>query len=218
MCYVLLWFMTGLWGPKAQLGIQVHVVVPGQPIDGIQLAVWQRHHLREAGGKVVDLVDHTLRSDNGNSALDLHGTIIHVGATHAQALPRTKDIWIRNIRRITTADFLSTHERSEERRVGNGNIPKAQLGIQVNVVVPGQPIDGIQLAVWQRHHLREAGGKVVDLVDHTLRSDNGNSALDLHGTIIHVGATHAQALPRIKDIWIRNIRRITTADFLSTHE
>ena len=42
---------------KPQLGIQIHIVVPGQPVDGVQLAVWQAHHLGEAGVDTVDLVD-----------------------------------------------------------------------------------------------------------------------------------------------------------------
>ena len=40
---------------------------------------------------------------------------------------------------------------------------EAQLCIQVDVVVPGQPEAGAQLAVRQRHHLREAGGEVIHL-------------------------------------------------------
>ena len=31
-----------------------------------------------------------------------------------------------------------------------------ELGIGVDVVVPGQPVSGVQLACWQRHHFGEA--------------------------------------------------------------
>ena len=34
---------------------------------------------------------------------------------------------------------------------------QAELGIEVDVVIPGQPVGLAQLAVRQRHHLREAG-------------------------------------------------------------
>ena len=33
---------------KPQVRVQVHVVVPGQPVDGVELAIWQCHHLGEA--------------------------------------------------------------------------------------------------------------------------------------------------------------------------
>ena len=49
---------------KSQLGIQVYVVVPGKPVGGIELTVRHAHHLREAGGDVVDVVDDALSSDD----------------------------------------------------------------------------------------------------------------------------------------------------------
>ena len=32
-----------LWNCKSQLGIQIHVVIPGKPICRVQQAVWQTH-------------------------------------------------------------------------------------------------------------------------------------------------------------------------------
>ena len=37
-----------LWNTEAQLCIQVHVVIPGQPVSGVQPTAEQTHHLREA--------------------------------------------------------------------------------------------------------------------------------------------------------------------------
>src|SRR5215208_6248238 len=56
---------------EAELGIEVYIVVPGQPVGRVQLAARQGHHLREAGRSVVDLVDDPLRHDDRHIALDL---------------------------------------------------------------------------------------------------------------------------------------------------
>ncbi len=63
--------------PKPQLGIQIHVVVPGQPVDRVQLTIGQSHHLGEAGGQPIDIVDHPLGRHDIHIADDLHGTIVH---------------------------------------------------------------------------------------------------------------------------------------------
>jgi hypothetical protein len=42
---------------------------------------------------------------------------------------------------------------------------KPHLGIQINVVVPRQPVAGIQLVVWQGLHLRGGGVGFVNLLD-----------------------------------------------------
>ena len=80
--------------------------------------------------------------------------------------------------------------------VGAADIRNAQLGIQVHVVVPGQPVGGIQLAVRQCHHLGEAGVDAVDLVDHPLRRHDVHIALDLHRSVVDPGEALARALAR----------------------
>ena len=60
----------------SQLGIQVHIVVPGQPVDIVQLVRGQTHHLGEAGVHAVDLVDHALRGNDIHIAFDFHGTVV----------------------------------------------------------------------------------------------------------------------------------------------
>ena len=58
--------------------------------------------------------------------------------------------------------------------------PKPQLGVQIDVVVPGQPVDAIQLTVRQSHHLRETRRHVIDFVDHPFRSHDWYITGDLH--------------------------------------
>jgi hypothetical protein len=57
---------------------------------------------------------------------------------------------------------------------------KPELRIEPNVVVPGQPIRGIQLTFRKSHDFREARIHAVDPVDHTLGSNDGNIAYDLY--------------------------------------
>src|SRR5258706_15946396 len=42
---------------------------------------------------------------------------------------------------------------------------KPKLGIEVEIVVPRQPVGVIQLAVWQGQHLRETGVAAIHFVD-----------------------------------------------------
>ena len=52
-----------LWHAKPELGIEIPaiVVVPGQPVNGVQLARGQRHHLGETGIGIAHLVDQAFR-------------------------------------------------------------------------------------------------------------------------------------------------------------
>src|SRR5258706_15165772 len=49
---------------------------------------------------------------------------------------------------------------------------KPKLGIEVEIVVPRQPVGVIQLAVWQGQHLRETGVAAIHFVDHALGCHN----------------------------------------------
>ena len=68
-----------LWNSEPQLGIEVNVVVPGQPVGGVQLTARQSHHLRETGLDPIDLVDDALGCDDVLIADDLYRTLIDAG-------------------------------------------------------------------------------------------------------------------------------------------
>ena len=81
-----------LFGPtlrhaEPHLGIQVGIVVPGEPVGGVQLPVRQPHHLGEAGVDPIDFVDHPLRGNQrlpigfGGKARSLPTTIRKAGTT-----------------------------------------------------------------------------------------------------------------------------------------
>ncbi len=91
---------------------------------------------------------------------------------------------------------------------GVAHVGKAQLGIQPGVVVPGQPVCRVQLAIRQAHHLGEAGRGVIDLVDQTLRPDQWDTvaARDLQRAIIHICVTFSQALS-----FVQQVRGLLTA-------
>src|SRR5260370_8731291 len=72
-------------------------------------------------------------------------------------------------------------------------VPKTQLGIEVDIVVPRQPVGHTQLAVRQGHHLREAGVAAIHLVDHALRHHNILLTDDLHRSIVPSGVAHPRA-------------------------
>ena len=179
--------------PKTKLSIQIDVVVPGQPVGAIQLAGWQCHHLREAGGQVIDLVDHPLGGYDRDIAHDLYRSAVHAWTAHSQA--RACSQRIRTVRRCTAIGHLLPP--NIQPNSGGGvcltDIPKPQLGIQIHVVVPGQPVGAIQLAGWQCHHFRETGRQAIDVVDHPLGRHNIHITDDLHRAIVHAGAAYPQA-------------------------
>ena len=71
---------------KAQLRIEIHVVVPGQPVGVVQLPIRQRHHLGEAGRQVIHLIDHPLRSNkwDGIRTGDLYRTVVYPSVAFSQ--------------------------------------------------------------------------------------------------------------------------------------
>src|SRR6476646_11725275 len=48
------------WDSQAELSIEIHVVVPGQPGDRVQLSTGQPQHLRKTRRKVSILVEQPL--------------------------------------------------------------------------------------------------------------------------------------------------------------
>jgi len=75
-----------LWNTEPQLGIEIDVVIPGQPVDGIKLAVWQSHHLGETNRDVIDLVDQPLRCHDRHITEDLYRSVVDPGEALARAL------------------------------------------------------------------------------------------------------------------------------------
>src|SRR6476469_6631916 len=55
---------------------------------------------------------------------------------------------------------------------GRLRYPKPQLGIEIDVVIPRQPIGGIQLFIRQSHHFRKTDRRASRLVDEPLRNHN----------------------------------------------
>src|SRR5690349_25172405 len=66
---------------------------------------------------------------------------------------------------------------------------EAEFGEQVDVVVPGQPGGGAQLAVGQAQHLAETRRSVTHLLDHPLRRHDVHVAHDLHRSRVHTRKT-----------------------------
>src|SRR6476646_9147239 len=68
---------------------------------------------------------------------------------------------------------------------GRLRYPKPQLGIEIDVVIPRQPIGGIQLIIRQGHHFRKAGWCTSRLINEPLRHHNILVAHDLDRTRVH---------------------------------
>src|SRR5215207_9510868 len=71
----------------------------------------------------------------------------------------------------------------------------SQLGIQVDVVVPGQPVGGAQLSLRQCHCFRETRGCPIDRIDHPLGGHDILITLDLHRSIVDPGKALPDTLP-----------------------
>jgi len=121
------------------LRIQVEVVIPGQPGRGVQLAVRQRHHLREAGRDTIDGVDDALGRHNILITHDPDRSIVHAAETLACACAACQG--------KGTATHLGTANINVDMSRRAAHISNADLRIQVEVVIPGQPVRGTQLAV-----------------------------------------------------------------------
>src|SRR5689334_6440682 len=76
---------SALWPSKSQLGIEIDIVIPGQPIEVVQLEVRQRHHLGVTGVDPVDFIDDTLRYHDGLVTDDPHGAAILIGVAQSLA-------------------------------------------------------------------------------------------------------------------------------------
>src|SRR5690349_9066393 len=79
---------------ESQLTIQVHVVVPWEPVPGIQLSIGQAHHLRKTGVDPGHPVDDALRGNEGLVADDPHGSAVHawVALAYARSCGQRKGI------------------------------------------------------------------------------------------------------------------------------
>src|SRR5919198_1477286 len=121
-------------------------------MDYVQLTVRQRHRFRETSVDPIDFVDYSLGRDNLHSAHDLYRSIVD-----RKALP---DAGTGCEVEGTTNHFLPTDVYMDSSSCAT-DIPKTQLGIDVHVVVPGQPVNLVQLAIRQSHHLREASTDVI---------------------------------------------------------
>src|SRR5215211_5545905 len=165
---------------QSQFRTEIDVVVPGQPIDGIQLAGGQTHHLGEAGRcATCGLVDHTLGCHNILIAHDSHWR----GVDRREALPHAR-AWRQH---EGTPSHLLPTDVHPYRRAGGADVCKPQLCVHAHIVVPRQPIDVVQLDRRQAHHLGEAGGFAVDLVDHALCCYDIHITHNLHRSFVDPG-------------------------------
>src|SRR6185436_12573474 len=105
-------------------------------------------------------------------ALNLDGTVVDACKALARAFPRLKC--------EGAAGHLVDADEDMHMRGRAAHVPKAQLGIQVDIVVPGQPVDGVQLAIWQSHHFRKARIRTLNLIDHPLRTHHWNTIGTYH--------------------------------------
>src|SRR5689334_18564105 len=120
--------------PKSQLSIEIDIIVPGQPVSGVQLAIRQRHHLCETGRDTFYFVNHALGYRDILIALDLHRTIIDGWEALAGAFAGLKC-------ERTAGHFYATNINVHSGNVV-GDISESQLSIQILIVVPGQPVSG----------------------------------------------------------------------------
>ena len=76
------------------MGIEIDVVVPGQPVRLVELSIRQRHHFREARIHPVDLVDHTLGSEEWNTITgrEFDRSRIHIRETCSRARAREESV------------------------------------------------------------------------------------------------------------------------------
>ena len=72
---------------------------------------------------------------------------------------------------------------------------KPQLGIEVNIVVPGENVRRGELGLRQAHHLGKACPSTAIEVGHSQRSDDGNASgtLDHHRSTVETGVADALA-------------------------
>src|SRR5690349_23990440 len=117
-----------LWHAESQLRIQVYIVVPGQPVRGIELTIRQRHHLGEAGVDAIHFVNHALRYNDRHITYDLHRSIVDGRKALACALVGLQG---------EPAALLHPADEDVHRSHLIRGVCKAQLGVQVHVVVPG---------------------------------------------------------------------------------
>src|SRR5918995_2118667 len=114
-----------LRNPESQLRIEVYIVVPGQPIPCIELAIRQRHRLRETCAHAVDPVNQSLRCDDRHIADDPHWSAVDTGEAPAVALG-----WCQG--EGTALHLLFTDEDTHGRwRICD--VGKAQLRIKVHI-------------------------------------------------------------------------------------
>lgn len=76
-----------LWHAEAQLSVEIDIVVPGQPVRRIELAVRERHHFGKAGIYTLHFVDYTRRYHNRDITFNLYRSITY--AWKAFAYTRT---------------------------------------------------------------------------------------------------------------------------------
>ncbi len=175
---------------KAQLRIQLLVVVPRQPVGRVELFIRQAHHLGEARVLAIHLIDHTLRGDDVLVADDLHRSVVDAGEALLQTLTSRQHKW-------TALHLIAANEDMHRGRQGT-DVRDPQLRIQSDIIVPGQPVGIIQLVGRQPHHLGEAGVDTIHLVDHALCSENrGTVGIDdLHRTAVYAWKASALTLMR----------------------
>ena len=79
--------------------------------------------------------------------------------------------------------------------VSGADIPETQLGVEVDVVVPGEDIARGQFGGGQTHHLGEAGPGTAIEVRHPHGSDDGHTpgGGDLDRTLVQTGIADACA-------------------------
>src|SRR6266498_4170100 len=73
---------------------------------------------------------------------------------------------------------------------------KPELGIEIDVIVPGHPIDYIQQAIRQSHHFCETDRNSTKSVNYTRRSHDRYITLHLYWTIVYACKAYSCALSR----------------------
>ena len=73
---------------------------------------------------------------------------------------------------MAASPVFNSSERMR-RRLG---YPESQLGIEVDIVVPGEDKGGGELSLWETHHLRETRPGTAIEISHSLGGDDRDIA------------------------------------------
>ena len=147
---------------ETQLAVHANVVIPGEPVGRLCLLWGQAHRFREAGPGCASHVSLTHGGD------DIAALTLHLDRAIVDGLEDPRALSSRQ------GDGGLSHAANGDRdgyRTA-ADIRKADLGVQVNVVIPGEPIGCVQLGCRYAQDFREVGPGCASFVSHAQGGDD----------------------------------------------